>query len=47
MHPCIESHGILLTKNIEDNHMDYYMGEQMVLWFSDFPAGSIKNGKIS
>ena len=34
MHPCIESHGILLTKNIEDNHMDYYMGEQMVLWFS-------------
>ena len=34
MHPCIESHGILLTKNIEENHMDYYMGEQMVLWFS-------------
>ena len=27
MHPCIESHGILLTKNIEDNNMDYYMGE--------------------
>lgn len=34
MHPCIESHGILLTKNIEENNMDYYMGEQMVLWFS-------------
>lgn len=34
MHPCIESHGILLTKNIEENHMDYFMGEQMVLWFS-------------
>lgn len=34
MHPCIESHGILLTKNIEENQMDYYLGEQMVLWFS-------------
>lgn len=34
MHPCIESHGILLTKNIEENDMDYYLGEQMVLWFS-------------
>lgn len=34
MHPCIESHGILLTKNIEENHMDYYMGDRMVLWFS-------------
>lgn len=34
MHPCIESHGILLTKSIEENQMDYYMGEQMVLWFS-------------
>ena len=34
MHPCIESHGILLTKNIEENDMDYYMGDKMVLWFS-------------
>ena len=34
MHPCIESHGILLTKNIEENEMDYYLGEQYVLWFS-------------
>ncbi|MGN1183891.1 MAG: DUF2284 domain-containing protein [Oliverpabstia sp.] len=34
MHPCIESHGILLTKNIEENDMDYYMGDTMVLWFS-------------
>ncbi len=34
MHPCIESHGILLTKNIDEHDMDYFMGEQMVLWFS-------------
>lgn len=34
MHPCIESHGILVTKNIDENHMDYYMGERIVLWFS-------------
>lgn len=34
MHPCIESHGILLTKSIEENTMDYFMGEKMVLWFT-------------
>ena len=34
MHPCIESHGILLSKSLEENHMDYFMGENMVLWFS-------------
>lgn len=34
MHPCIESHGILLTKSIEEQHMDYFLGEQFVLWFS-------------
>ena len=34
MHPCIESHGILVTKTIEDNKMDYYMGEKIVLWYT-------------
>ena len=34
MHPCIESHGIALSKLLEDNCMDYYMGEHMILRFS-------------
>lgn len=34
MHPCIESHGIDLKKNLQDYNMDYYLGDQMVVWFS-------------
>lgn len=34
MHPCIESHGIVLTNTIEQHQMDYFLGETMVLWFS-------------
>lgn len=34
MHPCIESQGILITKTIEENAMDFFMGEQYVIWFT-------------
>lgn len=34
MHPCIESHGIVITNVLENYEMDYFMGENMVLWFS-------------
>lgn len=34
MHPCIESHGIIVTNILEKQQMDYFMGENMVLWFS-------------
>ena len=34
MHPCIESHGIVIIPLVEANHMDYFMGERMVVWFS-------------
>lgn len=34
MHPCIESHGIVVTNILEQHQMDYFMGENMVLWFS-------------
>lgn len=34
MHPCIESHGIVVTNILEKYQMDYFMGENMVLWFS-------------
>jgi predicted metal-binding protein len=32
--PCIESHGIVLMNAIEKYHMDFYLGDQNVLWFS-------------
>lgn len=34
MHPCIESHGIVVPNLIERNMMDYFLGERLVLWFS-------------
>lgn len=34
MHPCIESHGIVVPNLIEANLMDYYLGERLVLWFT-------------
>lgn len=34
MHPCIESHGVVLSSILEEHHMDYFMGENMILWFS-------------
>lgn len=34
MHPCIESHGIVVHHLIEQNLMDYYLGENLILWFS-------------
>lgn len=34
MHPCIESHGIVVTNLAEKHLMDYYLGEHLILWFS-------------
>lgn len=34
MHPCIESHGIVVTNLAEKNCMDYFMGERYVLWYT-------------
>ena len=34
MHPCIESHGIVVTNLAEKCNMDYYMGERLLLWYS-------------
>ena len=32
--PCIESHGIVIMNAIEKCHMDFFLGENMVLWFT-------------
>ncbi len=34
MHPCIESHGIAAADLAEFCSMDYYMGENLLLWFT-------------
>lgn len=34
MHPCIESHGIVVAKLTDDLEMDYYIDEHEQLWFT-------------
>lgn len=34
MFPCIESHGIILANLVEKYAMDYYLGDQFIVWFS-------------
>ncbi len=34
MHPCIESHGIVVANLAEACQMEYYIGEHEQLWFS-------------
>ncbi len=34
MHPCIESHGIVAADLAELCSMDYYMGENLLLWYT-------------
>ncbi|MGI6094369.1 MAG: DUF2284 domain-containing protein [Lachnospiraceae bacterium] len=33
MHPCIESHGIVVTELAEKFHMEYMLSMQEILWF--------------
>ena len=34
MHPCVESHGIVLTKTLEDIGLEFQYGGNMVTWYS-------------
>lgn len=34
MHPCLESHGIVVTEIVEQEGMEYNLGGNTVLWFS-------------
>ena len=34
MHPCVESHGIVLTKTLEDCGLDFQYGGNIVTWYS-------------
>ena len=33
MHPCVESHGIVVTELAERFEMDYTIGYNQILWF--------------
>ena len=34
MHPCVESHGIVLTQVAEDHGVPFQYGDNVVTWFS-------------
>ncbi len=34
MHPCLESHGIVVTEIVEEHQMTYSLGGNDILWFS-------------
>ena len=34
MHPCIESHGINLIPTLEENGLEFQLGDNMVTWYS-------------
>ena len=34
MHPCVESHGIVLTKTLEENGLEFQYGGNIVTWYS-------------
>lgn len=34
MHPCVESHGIVLTKTLEEYGLEFQYGSNMITWYS-------------
>ena len=34
MHPCLESHGVVVSEIVEKEHMEYNLGGNTILWFS-------------
>lgn len=34
MHPCLESHGIVVSEIVESRQMEYNLGGNTILWFS-------------
>lgn len=34
MHPCLESHGVVVSEIVEEQQMEYTLGGNAVLWFS-------------
>ena len=34
MHPCLESHGVVVNELVEHHSMEYNLGGNTILWFS-------------
>lgn len=34
MHPCLESHGVVVSEIVEREHMEFELGGNTILWFS-------------
>lgn len=34
MHPCLESHGVVVSEIVEEEQMEYNLGANTILWFS-------------
>lgn len=34
MHPCLESHGVVVSEIVENEQMEYNLGGNTILWFS-------------
>ncbi|MDO4337614.1 MAG: DUF2284 domain-containing protein [Eubacteriales bacterium] len=34
MHPCLESHGVVVSQIVEEQNMEYNLGGNTILWFS-------------
>ena len=34
MHPCVESHGIVLTNTLEENGLEFQYGGNIITWYS-------------
>lgn len=34
MHPCLESHGVVVSEIVEEKQMEYNLGANTILWFS-------------
>ena len=34
MHPCLESHGVVVSEIVEQKQMEYNLGGNTILWFS-------------
>lgn len=34
MHPCLESHGVVVSEIVEEQQMEYNLGGNTILWFS-------------
>lgn len=45
MHPCLESHGVVVSEIVEKQQMEYNLGGNTILWFSMVLLNKISENK--